>query len=60
MVHVSAKEALVDPYITIKHENAMPKKDPGYKSIEWQNVRSLDKRHRVITDYTGAPIIKVE
>ena len=60
MVHVSAKEALVDPYITIKHEEAMPKRDPGYASIDWQNSRSLDKRKRVITDYTGRPIIKID
>lgn len=30
MVHVTAKDALINPYITIRHEDALPKKDPAY------------------------------
>lgn len=28
--HVNAATALVDPFVTIRHESALPAKDPGY------------------------------
>ena len=30
LVHVSAATAMIDPHITIRHEDALPKKDPRY------------------------------
>ena len=32
--HVTAFDALVDPTITIRHEHAMPMKDPGYYELK--------------------------
>ena len=60
MVHVTAKDALINPYITIRHEDALPKKDPGYKPLTMQETFARDSTRRVITDYTGTPIIKVD
>lgn len=59
-MHVSASDALVDPTITIRHENALPKKDPGYYPLVQQSTVARDRTSRVIHDYTGTPIIKVD
>lgn len=58
--HVDAATAMIDPFITIRHENALPKKDPGYVPLTNQSTHRLDATRRVITDYTGKPIIKVD
>ena len=34
LVHVSAADALIDPHITIRHEDALPKKDLGYRNLD--------------------------
>ena len=60
MVHVSAADALIDPHVTIRHEDALPKKDPGYYPLQQQGTFARDSTRRVITDYTGTPIIKVD
>ena len=60
MVHVTAADALIDPHITIRHEDALPKKDPRYKPVPQQGTFERDRTRRVITDYTGTPIIKVD
>jgi len=57
---MSAADAMVDPHITIRHEDAMPKKDPGYTKLAQQGTLARDSTRRVITDYTGTPIIKVD
>lgn len=31
--HITAKDAMINPIVTIRHEEALPKKDPGYKSL---------------------------
>ena len=58
--HVTAGDALVDPHITIKHENVMPRKDPGYGELGKRDTIQHDRGARVILDYTGTPIIKVD
>jgi hypothetical protein len=60
MVAVSAADAIIDPHITIRHENALPKKDPGYRALKQQGTWDHDEKRRVIHDYTGTPIIKVD
>ena len=60
MVAVSAADAIIDPHITIRHENAMPVKDPGYRALQQQSQWDNDAKRRVIIDYTGTPIIKVD
>jgi len=57
---MTAADALIDPHVTIRHEEALPKKDPGYVSLVQQNTFARDLTRRVITDYTGKPIIKVD
>lgn len=42
MVHVTAKDALINPYITIRHEEALPKKDPGYTPLDMQATFARD------------------
>ena len=59
-VHVTAADALIDPHVTIRHERIMPTKDPGYATLGHRNQVSLDKTRRVIQDYNGTPIIKVD
>ena len=58
--HMSAFDALVDPNITIRHEKQMPFKDPGYQNLNKRGTEHHDKKTRVIHDYTGTPIIKVD
>ena len=60
LVHVSAADAMIDPHITIRHESALPAKDPGYVNLQAQGIFDRDAKRRVITDYTGTPIIKVD
>lgn len=60
LIAVSAADALVDPHITIRHEDALPKKDPRYVPLMQQGTFNRDSTRRVITDYTGTPIIKVD
>ena len=31
--HITAKDAIIDPHITIRHETALPPKDPGYRNL---------------------------
>ena len=59
-MHVSTADALIDPHITIRHENALPKKDLGYRNMDQQDLFTRDRVRRVINDYTGTPIIKVD
>ena len=58
--HVSVGDALVDPNCTIRHENEMPRRDPGYGLLNKRDTIMHDRGNRVITDYTGRPIIKVD
>ena len=60
LVHMNAKDAMVDPHVTIRHEIELPKKDPGYMPLVQQDTVNRDAKRRVITDYTGTPIIKVD
>ena len=60
LVHVTAKDAIIDPHVTIRHENALPVRDPGYVPLTMQETFQRDATRRVITDYTGTPIIKVD
>ena len=32
--HVSAKDAMIDPHVTIRHEVEYPKNDPGYVPLK--------------------------
>ena len=57
---MSAADALIDPHITIRHEDALPKKDPRYVSLVQQGTICRDATRRVVMDYTGTPIIKVD
>ena len=58
--HVGAKDAMIDPHVTIRHEIELPKKDPGYVQLLQQDTVNRDATRRVITDYSGTPIIKVD
>jgi len=60
MLSMSTKDALIDPHITIRHEHGLLIKDPGYYPLKQQSVHNHDRRNRVIHDYTGTPIIKVD
>ena len=60
MIAVSAADAIIDPHITIRHEKALPTKDPGYFPLQQQSIIDHDKKRRVIHDYTGRPMIKVD
>jgi len=51
---------MIDPHVTIRHELSLPKKDPGYAKLSQQETFAKDLTRRVITDYTGTPIIKVD
>ena len=31
--HISAKDAIINPHVTIRHEEALPRKDPGYRAL---------------------------
>ena len=33
VIHMTAKDALIDPHVTIRHEDELPKKDPGYTNL---------------------------
>jgi len=33
-IAVSAADAIIDPHITIRHETALPGKDPGYYPLQ--------------------------
>ena len=57
---MSTKDAIIDPNITIRHEKLMPSKDPGYYELEKRGTEHHDKKSRVIHDYTGKPMIKVD
>lgn len=57
---MTAFDALVDPHITIRHEKVMPQKDPGYLDLAKRDTVRQDKVSRVIHDYTGRPMIKVD
>lgn len=59
-IAVTAKDAIINPFVTIRHEEALPKKDPGYVEFAQQDLVTRDKTRRVICDYTGTPIIKVD
>ena len=59
-MHVTAKDAMIDPHVTIRHEKALPIRDPGYVPLTMQETFQRDATRRVITDYTGTPIIKVD
>lgn len=58
--HVTALDALVDPNITIRHEDNMPYKRPEYLNLGKRDTYKQDKVSRVIHDYTGRPMIKVD
>ena len=60
LAHVTAKDGMIDPHVTIRHELELPKKDPGYKLLVQQDSFDRDRKRRVITDYTGTPIVKVD
>ena len=60
MIAISAKDAMIDPHITIRHESALPSKDPGYYPLKQRALHERDLKTRVIWDYTGTPIIKVD
>ena len=53
-------DALIDPNITIRHEKALPTKEPGYKELQKRDTIRHDAKTRVIHDYTGTPMIKVD
>lgn len=57
---MTAKDALIDPFVTIRHELELPKKDPGYRELSQQETVAKDLTRRVINDYTGTPIIKID
>ena len=57
---MSAKDAMIDPHVTIRHEVELPKNDPGYVPLIQQDTINRDAKRRVITDYSGTPIIKVD
>ena len=57
---MSTKDAIIDPNITIRHEKLMPSKDPGYYELQKRGTEHHDKKSRVIHDYTGKPMIKVD
>jgi len=58
--HVTVGDALVDPNCTIRHENEMPRADPGYGSLNKRDTIQHDRGNRVIQDYSGRVIIKVD
>ena len=62
MTAVTAADAIIDPNLTIRHEHALPldKKEQRYTRLKQQGVFDHDRKNRVIHDYTGTPIIKVD
>ena len=58
--HVTVGDGIIDPNITIRHENVMPRVDPGYAPLAKRDTIMHDRQNRVIHDYTGRPIIKVD
>ena len=60
MVHMTAADGLIDPHITIRHETGMPKKELRYVPLVQQDTIRRDATRRVVMDYTGTPIIKVD
>ena len=48
---------MIDPHVTIRHEVELPKNDPGYVPLIQQDTINRDAKRRVITDYSGTPII---
>lgn len=58
--HMTVMDGMIDPNITIRHENVMPRRDPGYAELSKRDTIQHDRSSRVIHDYTGTPIIKVD
>ena len=58
--HMTVMDGMIDPNITIRHENVMPRRDPGYAELAKRDTIMHDRTSRVIHDYTGTPIIKVD
>ena len=58
--HMTVGDGMIDPNITIRHEEVMPRKAPGYGELRKRDTIDHDRKTRVIHDYTGTPIIKVD
>ena len=58
--HMTVGDGMIDPNITIRHEEVMPRKDVGYSELHKRDTIQHDRTSRVIHDYTGTPIIKVD
>lgn len=58
--HFGVGDGMIDPNITIRHEEVMPRKDPGYGELNKRDTVDHDRKTRVIQDYSGTPIIKVD
>ena len=58
--HIGVGDGMIDPNITIRHEEVMPRKDPGYGDLKKRDTIDHDRKTRVIQDYSGTPIIKVD
>lgn len=57
---ISMGDALIDPTITIRHEEQLKKKDLRYQELGKRDTFQHDRETRVINDYTGKPMIKVD
>ena len=51
--HMTVGDGMVDPNITIRHEEVMPRRDPGYGELAKRDTIQHDRKARVIHDYTG-------
>ena len=58
--HIGVGDGMIDPNITIRHEEVMPRRDPGYGDLKKRDTIDHDRKTRVIQDYSGNPIIKVD
>ena len=51
--HMTVGDGMIDPNITIRHENVMPRGEQGYYELNKRDTIQHDRTSRVIHDYTG-------
>ena len=46
--HMTVGDGMIDPNITIRHEEVMPRRDPGYNELAKRDTIQHDRKNRVI------------
>lgn len=60
MQAVTSQDALLDPYLTIDKYTDPLKRDPGYCELSKRDTQKHDQKSKVITDYKGNLIVKLD